>query len=162
MQSLPDVTPERRAAAARRYLERVAADFTEVERAAFTAQVLELIADARFAVLAGAESRAEVPIVGRLAREDGTPLLISGQVDRLAVTPDAVIIADYKTNRPAPKSLADVPDSYVTQLALYRAVLATLYPGRVLRALLVWTDVPDFMEVPGSALDAALHQLTAR
>ena len=107
-----------------------------------------------------AESRAEVPIVGRLARQDGTPLLISGQVDRLAVTPDAVIIADYKTNRPAPRSLVDVPDSYVTQLALYRAVLATLYPARALRALLVWTDVPDFMEIPASLLDASLARVT--
>jgi ATP-dependent helicase/nuclease subunit A len=80
----------------------------------------------------------------------------------LAVTPDSIVIADYKTNRPAPTSLAEVPDSYVTQLALYRAVLAMLYPGRALRALLVWTDIPDFMEIPGAALDAAVHQLTGR
>ena len=30
----------------------------------------------------------------------------SGQVDRLVVTPHAILIADYKTNRPAPRSLA--------------------------------------------------------
>jgi ATP-dependent helicase/nuclease subunit A len=83
-------------------------------------------------------------------------------VDRLAVTPDAVMVADYKTNRPAPQNLAEVPDSYITQLALYRAVLGTLYPGRTVRALLVWTDVPDFMEIPAAALDAAITQLTAR
>ena len=44
-------------------------------------------------------SRAEVPIVGRRI---GGRAVVSGQVDRLAVTPDAVLIADYKTNRPAP------------------------------------------------------------
>ena len=44
---------------------------------------------------------------------------------------------------------------------LYRAVLAALYPDRPVRAALVWTDVPDFMEIPGAALDAALARITA-
>ena len=51
---------------------------------------------------------------------------MAGQVDRLVVTPDAVLIADYKTNRPAPRSLAETQEryqSYIKQLALYRAVL---------------------------------------
>ena len=33
----------------------------------------------------------------------------SGKIDRLAVTPDKVLIVDYKTNRPAPAALDDVP-----------------------------------------------------
>ena len=81
---------------------------------------------------------------------------VAGQVDRLAVTAEAVLIADYKTNRPAPRRLDEVPGAYVTQLALYRAVLAELYPGKPIRAVLVWTDVPDLMEIPPDALDAAL------
>jgi ATP-dependent helicase/nuclease subunit A len=161
MQSLPDVAAERRSTAARRYLERASSEFSEIEREAMVAQVLGLVNDPRFAPLAGGGSRAEVPIVGRIARPGRPPLLVSGQVDRLAVTPDTVVIADYKTNRPAPRRLAEVPDAYVAQLALYRAVLARLYPGRALRALLVWTDVPDFMELPGAALEAALKRVTA-
>jgi ATP-dependent helicase/nuclease subunit A len=86
--------------------------------------------------------------------------LVSGQVDRLAVTPNAVLIADYKTDRPAPRRLEDVPRSYVTQLALYRAVLRRLYPDREVRAALVWTDVPELIELPGAALDAALDALS--
>ncbi len=70
---------------------------------------------------------------------------MSGQVDRLVVTPQAVLIADYKTNRPAPqqprRSAGALP-GYVAQLALYRAVLAQLYPDRPVRAALVWTDTP--------------------
>ena len=84
---------------------------------------------------------------------------MSGQVDRLAVTPGAVLIADYKTNRPAPRHLADVPSAYVAQLALYRAVLQKLYPTREVRAALVWTDAPDLLALPGTALDAALAAL---
>ena len=37
------------------------------------------------------------------------PLAVAGQVDRLVVTDDAVLIADYKTNRPAAAQLAEAP-----------------------------------------------------
>jgi ATP-dependent helicase/nuclease subunit A len=85
---------------------------------------------------------------------------VSGLVDRLAVTADSVLIADYKTNRPAPRRLQDVP-AYVSQLALYRAVLAQLYAGRTIRAALIWTDVPDLMELSAAALDDALTRVTS-
>ncbi len=75
-----------------------------------------------------------------------------------------MLIADYKTNRPAPKSLDDARTrhaDYVRQLALYRAVLMRLYPGRPVRAALLWTDTPDLMEIPAADLDAALAILTS-
>jgi ATP-dependent helicase/nuclease subunit A len=121
-------------------------------------QVLVLLDDSRFAELFMPGSRAEVPIVGRLDRPGRPPLAISGQVDRLAVTSDAVLIADYKTNRPAPTI---PPEAYVTQLALYRAVLAQLYPDKAIRAALIWTDVPDLVEISSTALDAALAAVNA-
>ena len=86
---------------------------------------------------------------------------MSGQVDRLAVTADAILIADYKTDRPAPRRIGDVPSAYVGQLALYRAVLRRLYPTRSIRAVVVWTETPDLMEIPAADLDAALAALTS-
>jgi ATP-dependent helicase/nuclease subunit A len=77
------------------------------------------------------------------------------------VAAEGVLIADYKTNRHAPRRIADVPEPYVTQLALYQAVLAAIYPGRPLRAALVWTEVPDLMAIPADALDRALAALTS-
>jgi ATP-dependent helicase/nuclease subunit A len=159
MQSLPDIAPERRTDASRRYLDRAGSEFSEAERAAITEEVLTLLDDPRFAPLAAAGSRAEAPIVGRLFR-DGRPVVVSGQVDRLAVTPDAVLIADYKTNHPAPRRLEEVPENYLLQLALYRAVLARLYPDRIVRAVLVWTDGPDFMEIPAWLLNASAGNVT--
>jgi ATP-dependent helicase/nuclease subunit A len=153
LQALPAIAPERRAEAARLYLAREK-DFAEAERDALAREVLAVLADARFAPLFSPGSRAEVPIVGRLAAGN-----VSGQVDRLAVTDAAVMIADYKTNRVPPRRLEDVPVDYVTQLALYRAVLATLYPGRDVRAALVWTEGPNLMEVPAASLDAALSRV---
>jgi ATP-dependent helicase/nuclease subunit A len=159
LQSLPDVVSERRANTARQYLARAAADFTELEQGGIVAQVLAVLDHPGFAPLAAPGSRAEVPIVGRIVREGGAPIMISGQVDRFVVTDAAVVIADYKTNRPAPRRFEEIPPAYLAQLAAYRAVLATLYPDRPVRAALVWTDVPDFMEIPGAALDAALERI---
>jgi len=161
MQSLPDIAPLRRAAAARRHVARVGRAFTAAEQDAFVATTLRLLDEPRFAALFSPGSRAEVPIVGRLVRPGKSPLLVSGQIDRLAVTPAAVLIGDYKTNRPAPRTLAQVPPAYVRQLALYRAVLAKLYPDRPVRAVLIWTDVPDLMELSAEVLDAETARLTS-
>jgi ATP-dependent helicase/nuclease subunit A len=154
LQALPAIAPERRAEAARQYLAREEGDLS-AERAVIAAEVLAVLDDPRFAPLFAPDSRAEVPIVGRLP--GGAE--VSGQVDRLAVTAEAVLIADYKTNRPAPHRLENVPQAYVRQLALYRAVLGVLYPGRGVRAALVWTEGPALMEVPAAMLDAALSSV---
>ena len=96
LQALPGIAPERRAEAARRHLARAGTLFSDAEREAMIAQVRTVLDDARFGDLFGAHSRAEVPIVGRIAA--GRTISVSGQVDRLAVTPTEVLIADYKTN----------------------------------------------------------------
>lgn len=150
MQSLPDLLPEWRESAARNYLARHAKDFSAAEQDALVTKVLALFADKRFAELFAPDSRAEVAIAGRL---EGHP--ISGQIDRLVIGSKAVLIADYKTNNPAPRRLEEVPEAYVKQLALYRAVLEKLYPDRPVRAALVWTETPEIMEIPASRLDAA-------
>jgi ATP-dependent helicase/nuclease subunit A len=81
---------------------------------------------------------------------------VSGQVDRLAVTADAILIADFKTNRLVPGRPEDVPRDYVLQLALYRDVLARLYPDRAVHTALIWTQAPEIMTIPAAALDQAL------
>jgi len=161
MQSLPDIPPERRAEAGRRYLARAGHSFSSADQEAFVATTLRLLDEPRFAALFSPGSRAEVPIVGRLARPGRSPLLVSGQIDRLAVTDAEVLIGDYKTNRPAPRTVAEVPPGYVRQLALYRAVLHKLYPDRPVRAALIWTDVPDLMELSADLLDAGMARLTS-
>jgi ATP-dependent helicase/nuclease subunit A len=158
MQSLPDVAPAQRAEAARRHLARQR-DLDDDERTEIARHAVRLLEDLQFDALFLPGSKAEISIVGRV---DGRN--VSGQVDRLVVTDDAVLIVDYKSNRPAPKTLDEArtrhPD-YIRQLALYRAVLRQLYPDRNVRAALLWTDTPDLMEVPRADLDAALAILTS-
>jgi ATP-dependent helicase/nuclease subunit A len=153
LQSLPDIPQEARAEAARRHLARAADGFSVEEQVSMVEQVCRLLDDPRFSPLFLPGSRAEVPIVGRL--RSGT-VAVSGQVDRLVVTDDSVLMADYKTNRPTSGRI----DAYVSQLALYRAVLSELYPNKSVRAALVWTDEPDLMEVSAAALDRALLTVT--
>jgi ATP-dependent helicase/nuclease subunit A len=102
-----------------------------------------------------------VPIVGRLHRSGRPDVLVSGQIDRLVVTADAVLIADYKTNQIVPATAQAAPQAYIEQLALYRAVLARIYPGRTVRAALVWTEGLDLMEFSAAALDAAFARVTS-
>jgi ATP-dependent helicase/nuclease subunit A len=162
MQALPDIPHLRRQEAAERYLGN-AADFTPAERAEMARQVLAIIDDKNFAEIFAPGSRAEVPIVGRLPGQSADSIEVPGQIDRLAITGDAVLIADYKTDRVVPGSLDDVA-RYVTQLALYRAVLARIFPAKTIRAALLFTSGPKLMEVPAAvmdkALDAALTKLS--
>ena len=157
LESLPDIEEHKRVEAARQFLAR-RAEFDDEERAAMIGQVQAILDDLRFRDLFEPGSRAEVPIVGRLKFGDRS-VAVSGQVDRLVISPDRILIADYKTNRPAPERLEDVPPAYVTQLALYRAVLDRLYPDKQIGAALVWTEIPKLMEIPAEAMDGALARL---
>jgi ATP-dependent helicase/nuclease subunit A len=55
-----------------------------------------------------------------------------------------------------------VPPAYVRQLALYRALLQKLYPDRPVRAALVWSEVPDLMELSEAVMDQALKEALAQ
>jgi ATP-dependent helicase/nuclease subunit A len=162
LQALPHIPHDRRALAAHRYLVRVGAHFDAAECSRIVEEILAIITDTRFAPLFAAGTRAEVPIVGRIRRHGFPVLTVSGQIDRLAVTPAAIYIADYKTNRPAPRRIDDVPSAYMTQLALYRAVLSQLFSDRPVHAALVWTDIPDLMILPDTALEDALATVVER
>ncbi len=162
MQSLPDIPAAARKAAIEHYLKNAAVDFTPAEQAEMARHVLTILNDLVFADLFAPGSRAEVAIVGRLARAGAPVFNVAGQVDRLAVTRDSVLLADYKTDRAPPRAPAEVPDRYTVQLALYRAVLGRVYPGKTIRTALIFTEGPTVIELPGGALDAALANALAR
>jgi ATP-dependent helicase/nuclease subunit A len=75
-------------------------------------------------------------------------------VDRLAVLPDQLLVADYKTNRDAPAAPERVPPLYLRQMAAYRAVLRQLFPDRPIHCTLVWTRTATVMPLPPALLDA--------
>jgi ATP-dependent helicase/nuclease subunit A len=159
LQSLPDIAAPHRREAALAYLGRNADGWTEQERQALAESTLALIADPRFAPVFAPGSRAEVSIVGRLERPGGRPALVSGQIDRLVVTDNEVLIVDFKTNHAPPSRPDEAPRGYVRQLGLYRAVLGKLYPQRAIRAALLWTETAELMEISAPALEAELASI---
>ena len=156
LQSLPDLAAEQRRDAAENYLARNAGGWSDDDRRQLADQVLALIADTRFGPVFASGSRAEVAIAGRLQHPGRPHALVSGQIDRLVVTPSEVLIVDFKTNHAPPTTAAQAPVAYVRQLALYRAVLGKLYPQLGVRAALLWTETPELMEISAPALDAQL------
>ncbi|MBV9834002.1 MAG: double-strand break repair helicase AddA [Alphaproteobacteria bacterium] len=155
LQRVPDVAPSARAAFAARWLEREAGDLDRVIREQWATEAMATLDLPEATALFAPGTRAEVPVVGTVDTPSGR-VAISGQIDRLAVTAEAVLFADIKTNRPPPRRVEDVPRVYRRQLALYRALLAGIYADRPVRGFLLWTDGPRLMEVPAALLDAAL------
>jgi ATP-dependent helicase/nuclease subunit A len=166
LQSLPDHPREYRRTVAAAFLAADNARRSEEDRMpddvilAILEEVLRVLDVPSFAPVFAEGSRAEVDIAGRV-KVGGIPALVSGRIDRLAVTPENVLIVDYKTNRPAPSSLAETPPAYVVQLALYRNVLSQLYPGRTVAAAILWTDSATLMEVPAESMDSAMVTVAA-
>lgn len=157
LQILPDLEPDRWDRAARSLLQKESGlDETQVEE--MTQAALGVLRHPDFAFLFGPGSRAEAAIIGG-APEFPEGLRISGRIDRLVVRPDEVLFADFKTNRPAPATIEAADPAYLRQLAMYRAVLGALYPGRRIRAALVWTDGPRLTPAPEPLLQAALQAL---
>ena len=150
LERLPDIDPVGRPDAARRMLSRER-DLDAVQRDEIIAAAFGVLDDARFAPVFGPGSRPEIALTGSI----GTTA-VSGRMDRLVVTPDRVLVIDYKTNRPAPIRIEDADPAYVLQLAVYVSILRDLYPDRAVEAALVWTDGPRLMAVPPALMGAAL------
>jgi ATP-dependent helicase/nuclease subunit A len=148
LQELPEIAPAARGETARRWLARRTHRLTVEAQATIAAEVMAVMQHPRMAALFGPGSRAEVPLSGEI---DGQ--LIAGQIDRLCVEADEVIVLDYKSDRPAPCDAAAVPPAYLRQMAAYRALLRHIYPGRLVRCLLLWTEEPRPMTLDDTLLD---------
>ncbi|MEM7169980.1 MAG: double-strand break repair helicase AddA [Pseudomonadota bacterium] len=155
LQSLPDVPLEQRRQAAERYLATFLGGPEPSKAAKFDSgeiveEVLAVLNHPDYQALFGPDSRAEVPLVG-LGQGGGEGLtadfVVSGQIDRLLVRRDRVVVVDFKTNRPPPRTAEEIPLIYLKQLASYQSVLSAIYPNRPIESYLLWTDVPSLMRV---------------
>lgn len=142
LQILPDLKQDAWAEAARRFTGQAIHDLPSNVQEEIVRETLAVLQHPDYAPLFGPESQAEVPVTGYARGR-----LVSGQIDRLLVTDDAVWIVDYKTNRPPPEDVKDVPEAYRQQLNAYKTVLSSIYPQLSVRTFLLWTDGARLMEV---------------
>jgi len=154
---LPEISPEKRKALAIKFLQANKHDEPET----LADGTLRVLNDPQFAACFAEGSRAEVAIVADLP-ELGDGARLNGRIDRLAITDTEVLAIDFKTNRPPPSRTEDVSTLYLAQMALYRAALAKVFPGRRIATALVWTEGPHLMPLPDVLLDREIAKITAR
>ena len=157
IEMLPKLAPERRPEAAKAYLDAWGGALAESARAALASKVVAAIGAPDLSLLFGPGSRSEVPLTGLLTRPGRSDLAYSGRLDRLVATGESVLIVDFKLGEKPERPAA----THVAQLALYRVALQPLYPGRPIRAALVYLDGPTFAPIGESELDAALEAIAA-
>ncbi|MCR6635590.1 double-strand break repair helicase AddA [Devosia sp.] len=131
------------------------------EQARLAPKALSILDSLEFAYLFGPDSRAEVPFLVDAIR-DGEPIRLSGRMDRLVVDDHSVLVIDYKSDATAPKTAVDVPPRYVTQLSLYALVASQLFPGRTVRAAILWTELESLMNLPSELLEQARGNFTLK
>ncbi|MDE0814089.1 MAG: double-strand break repair helicase AddA [Alphaproteobacteria bacterium] len=150
LQILPGIPESDRHAACLRLLER--SPLAESDQQLTSVEVMKILESVEFQPLFGPNSRAEVPVIGKINRPDG-PEIISGQVDRLVIRDNDILIVDYKTNRPPPTRPDDVSLVYLRQMSAYRGILKQIWPGKDIVCALLWTDGPRIMSLPEYLLD---------
>jgi ATP-dependent helicase/nuclease subunit A len=155
LELLPSVPPRDRQSAGARFLAAEARRMPQRQRESLLAAVLAILGDASFGEVFGPRSQAEVALAAELPpRVPGEPpAIISGQVDRLVCSGSATFVVDFKSGAAVPASAEAAPMGYIAQLAAYRLALARLFPGKPVRAALLWTEAPRLMVIPNTLLD---------
>ncbi|RVQ68974.1 double-strand break repair helicase AddA [Croceicoccus ponticola] len=157
LERLPELAPDRRAAAAAKWLARQAADLDPAIRDEMAVAAIATLADPRFADGFGPDALAEVPIAAIVGGQ-----VVAGTIDRLCLpeNPDEPIrIVDFKTARRPPETFNAVPVAYIRQMAAYACALEAVHPGRVVECALLYTHAPRLFVVPEALLAAEKARL---
>jgi ATP-dependent helicase/nuclease subunit A len=142
LERLAEIAPDQRHATALRWLERSAGVSCPDARKEIAETVCNVLSDPRFSPLFGPGSLAEAPLAATLP--DGT--VVAGTVDRLLVEHDRVSVIDFKTGR-VPDSASSIPTSHRAQMSAYVEALRVIFPGREVRASLLYTSGPKLIAV---------------
>ncbi len=140
LQYVGTMDTELRESAAYTFLKKYLPDFSANDIADIVAEVVSLCL--RYPEVFSHESRAEVSVIGKV---DGK--IMSAKIDRLIVLQKKVIIVDYKTNRPAAQTMADVPAIYLKQMSDYKKLMQYIYPEKEIETYLLWTNTCNMMKV---------------
>lgn len=124
------------------FLQQNSENFSLQECKQIKTEVLQLLKNPEFAEIFGADSQAEVPIMGEV---DGK--ILSAQIDRLIILPDKIKIVDFKTNRPPAKTVAETPPQYIKQLEAYAKLARKIYPQKQIETFILWTNETRLMKV---------------
>ncbi len=142
LQFLPQFPDDKRQQAAEAFLNRNGQGVSAAVQESVVAEIMKILEHPDYAPFFDSESSfAEVPVSALI---DGKTI-VNGQIDRLVVRDSEVWILDYKTNRPPPTCVEDVPEIYIKQMKGYFDTVRSIYPEHEIRCGLLWTDGPELM-----------------
>jgi ATP-dependent helicase/nuclease subunit A len=141
---LPGLPSEVRADVARQWC---ALNVPDLDAGEMVATVLAVLDDPAFAAVFAADALTEAPVAAVVGEA-----VIAGSIDRLLITETDVLAVDFKTGSRVPAGLAEVPEAHGVQMAAYAAALARVFPGRQVRAALLYTAGPRLIELPADVL----------
>jgi ATP-dependent helicase/nuclease subunit A len=126
-----------------------------VHRADALAEATQVLTAHDLAPLFGSESLAEVAVTAPWGDR-----VFAGSIDRLVLSPDRVLIIDYKSNALVPDRSEQVPEGILRQLGAYAHMLGAIYPDRRIETAVLWTKIPRLMPVDPEIVRAALSRAT--
>lgn len=152
IERLPERAPDERIGAALAWLSRNAGDLPADFHRELADGAVRVLAEPQFAAAFGPGSLAEVPLT---ALVEGR--MITGTIDRLVITDDAIRAIDFKTTRRPPDTLDAVPTATLRQMAAYAAALGAIYPGRRVETAVLYTETPRLFALPADLLAPHKH-----
>ncbi|MFL0671936.1 MAG: double-strand break repair helicase AddA [Erythrobacter sp.] len=156
LERLPELPPDTRETAAQAWLARQAGDVPDAARAEMLASALAVLAHPEFAAIFAPDALAEVPLAATVGG-----IVVAGTADRLLVTPSEVLVVDFKTTRRPPASSEAIPLATQRQMAAYVAAIEAIYPGRSVRAGVLYTHAPALFVIPPGMIAAHKQGLDA-
>ncbi|WP_396584062.1 double-strand break repair helicase AddA [Bartonella grahamii] len=157
LQYLPDYPLQKRRDYARNYLNIKASHWYESQREDALRHVWKILDHVYLKPLFSEHARAEVSLMG-IVKIRGKEQAISGQIDRLYITKNSIIFADFKTGTP-PENEAAIASHHWLQMALYRKLLQAIHPDKDIQALLIYSKEAKVFKLPPEKLEAFLGEV---
>jgi len=125
------------------------------ERRKIFAKAAALIKNPEFAHIFAPGTLAEVDVSANIAGLNHSR--IRGVIDRLVISPDSILIVDFKSNQVVPAFAPDTPSGILRQMAAYLDAITQIYPDRKISLAILWTETATLMPLPHDIVRAALH-----
>ncbi|MEP2102303.1 MAG: double-strand break repair helicase AddA [Parasphingorhabdus sp.] len=145
---LPDIAPGKRFEVADSWLLKQKQITDPGQRRSLIDTVQTVLDNPDWSALFSPDSFAEAPIAAVVDQH-----VVSGTVDRLLVTDDLITVVDFKTGRAVPKEAAQSPRAYLRQMAAYVAALEKIFPGRPIKAALLYTQGPILLQLSADLIE---------
>lgn len=156
LQHLPGSDPEKWRARAVRLLCSAPDAAPDAEFDALLGEVVPIISSPDHAFLFAKNTLAEVPVTAQVAGQ-----AIMGIIDRLVISPQRILVVDFKSNADVPARAEATPEGILRQMGAYATAMEQVYPNHRVETAILWTKTGELMALPHEIVTQALGRVTA-